>query len=125
MELKNMGYKDSTSTAVLSETKQPQIRFPSFSLEKNIPEDLMGKDIGEMCRLELVVKIVGKSINQYSENKNERVELEIHKLGYIGKAGKLSKEEYLSKSDEEREKYDRDSMEEEPEKKEEEGQNER
>lgn len=125
MELKNMGYKDSTSTAVPSETKQPQIRFPSFSLEKNIPEDLMGKDIGEMCRLELVVKIVGKSINQYSENKNERVELEIHKLGYIGKAGKLSKEEYLSKSDEEREKYDRDSMEEEPEKKEEEGQNER
>ena len=41
------------------------------------------------------------------------------------KPKKLSKEEYLSKSDEEREKYDRDSMEEEPEKKEEEGQNER
>jgi len=114
MELKDMGFKDNVSTAVPSEAKQPQIRFPSFSLERNIPEDLIGKDIGEICRLELVVKVVGKSINQYSENKNERIELEIHKLGYIGKAGKLSKEEYLAKSEDERTKYDAEQMKEEP-----------
>jgi hypothetical protein len=119
MELKDMGYKDKISTGAPVEAKQPQIRFPSFSLERNIPEELMGKDIGETCRLELVVKVVGKSINQYSENKNERIELEIHKLGYIGKAGKMGKEEYLNASDEEREKNDKENIEEDKEEEEE------
>ena len=110
MELKDMGYKDSIPAAVNEKQSEPKIHYPSLSLHKNIPEELMGKDIGEVCRIELVVKVVGKSIDQYSEDRNERVELEVHKLGFIGKAGKLSKEEYLSKSEEERAAYDKEQL---------------
>ncbi len=111
MKLKDMGYKESIPTAVNEKLVKPKIRFPLFSLCKNIPEELMGKDIGEVCQIELVVKVVGKSIDQYSEDRGERLELEIHKLGFIGKAGKLSKEEYLSKTEEERAEYDKEQIE--------------
>lgn len=111
MDLKDMGYKDSVSMAVNEKQSEPKVRYPSFSLHKNIPEELMSKDIGEVCRIELVVKVIGKSIDQYSEDRHERLELEIHKLGFIGKAGKLSKEEYLGKSEEERAKYDKERLE--------------
>ena len=106
--LKDMGFKDSAPAP--TEAKSPKVRYPSLSLDKNIPEELMGKDIGDTCRLELVVKVMGKSINQYSEDKNERIELEIHKCGYLSGGGK-TKDEYIEMSEDDRAEYDKDKLE--------------
>lgn len=106
----DMGYKDSVATAIPNESKEPKVRYPSFSIQKNIPKDLMSKDIGATCRIELIVKVVGKSIDQYSEDRDERLELEIHKLGYVSDAGKKTKEEYLSMDEKGREEYDKEDL---------------
>lgn len=111
MELLDMGYKDEVPTVIGNEEKkQPKTRYPSFSLHKNIPENLSSKDVGEMCRIELIVKVIGKSIDQYSEDRNERIELEIHKMGFISNGSKLSKGEYLKLSDNEKLDYDKKQM---------------
>ena len=110
MNMMDLGRKDSGPTTAPLEANQSKVRYPSLTLSKNIPEELMGKYIGAECRLEIIVKVMGKSIDTYSEDKSERVELEIRKLGYIGKAGKLSKEEYLGKSDDEKAKYDEEQV---------------
>ena len=116
MELIDMGRKEETPTTV-GEDKS-RISYPSFSIQGDkIPEELKTAPVGGLCRLEIVVKKIGDSIDTY-DKQEPRVEVEIRKLGYIGKAGKLSKEEYLGKSEEERAEYDKENMEKEPEKEE-------
>ena len=109
--LKDMGYKDSMGTVGPSEQKEPKIRYPSFSLSKNIPPELMGKDMGATCRIELVVKVIGKSIDQYSEDRHERLELEIHKLGYLANSEGKTKDEYLGMDEDQRAEYDKKQLE--------------
>ena len=79
--------------------------YPSLYLDK-IPQELKGKEIGHVCRLELVGKIVSISENDNGSN----MSIEVQKLGYTGKAGKLSEKEYLSKPKEEREEYDKEQV---------------
>lgn len=105
MELKDMGYKSENPQP--AEASKSKINYPSMSLHKNIPEDLLSKDIGSVCRLELEVKVVGKSIDQYSEDKDERIDLEILKIGYLSDVGGKTKDEYLNMSQDDRDEYDK------------------
>ncbi len=112
MEMMDMGHKVDTglgpSIAESSKGKN-KISYPGFSITENIPEELANAKVGDMMRCEIIVKKVGDSIETYNESK-PRVEMEVYKLGCIGKAGKISKEEYFAKSDEDRAKYDKEQM---------------
>lgn len=112
VELKDMGYKSEGPTAVGEPSKQKEkVQYPGFSLSRNVPDELMGKDIGKMVRLEIVARVTGKNINTYAENEEQRVELEIVKLGVIGDAGKKTKEEYLGMDDDARAEYEKEQIE--------------
>ena len=122
MELMDMGRKEEGLTSVApteGKSKKVRISYPGFSMRgDSIPEEMKKATVGDMCRCEIVIKKIGDSIDTYS-NQEPRVEVEIRQLGYLGKAGKLNKDEYLNASDEEREKNDKENMEAEPEEKEE------
>lgn len=109
MKMIDMGVKEKPlemSTVGKSEGKN-KVSYPSFSVYKKVPEFLTDKDVGHKCRIEIEVEVTGKSINDSPDGKRETVDLRILKMGYIGKAGKITKDEYLSKSEEEREEYDK------------------
>ena len=106
----DMGRKEPMEQPVEGKSKEPKITYPSLSIKGDkIPEELKDAKLLTMFRCEIIVKKIGDDIVTYDEGEPRRVELEIHKLGYIGKAGKLSKEEYLSASEEEREKNDKET----------------
>ena len=75
-----------------------------------IPDELKNIKNNEMCRLELIVRKVGDNIDTYAEGQPRRIEVEIHKLGYIAQAGKKTFEEYDKSSKEEKEEYDKESV---------------
>ena len=110
---KDMGNKEKpieTDSAVASEQKEPRIHYPVFSISGDrIIEELANAKVGDMCRLEIVVKKVADSIDGY--DKEPRVELEVHKMGYLAKAGKKNFEEYDKMNEEEKEKYDKEDIE--------------
>ena len=102
-ELKDIGNKNESPTAVDEGKLKNRISYPSL----HIPSDVLsGKEVGETCRLEVIAKITGQ---QESEDRKETT-LEIHKVGYIGKAGKLSREEYDKKTTEEKDAYDKEEV---------------
>lgn len=108
MQLNDMGYKSESPSAVsVSDEGKSKVRYPTFSLSKSIPDDLMAKEMGKMVRLEIVARVTGKSIDTYSEREDRRMEFEIVKLGVIGDAGKKTKDEYLKMDDDQREDYDK------------------
>jgi len=123
--MKDMGHKEESPSIAPAEGKSKKVRisYPGFSMRgDSIPEELKTAAVGDKCRLEIIVRKTGDSIDTYG-NQEPRVEVEIHSLGYIGKAGKVSKEEYLAKSEDERGKYDKEQMDAEPEEKKEEEEN--
>ncbi len=119
MEMMDMGWKPKeTERPQVTSSEAPKMQYPRMYIERNVPPDLMDKDVGHICRLEILAKVVSKSIDERDENKNERLELEIHKMGYLGKSGKATKEEYIAMDDEKKEDYHKKMMEEEREEKE-------
>ncbi len=99
----SMGKKHKTE-GMAQPMDKPHVSYPSFSLSGDlIPDELANKKVGQMCRLEILVKKVGDSVSSY-DNGEQRIELEIHKLGYVG--GKVGKEEYDKMSEEEKNKAD-------------------
>lgn len=104
----DMGYKSELTEA--SSKQDETIRYPSAYLENNIPEELMNKEIGSKCRLEIEIEIKNKGINERDGKKRTNLGFDILKVGYIGKGGKLTKKEYLDKSEEEREDYNKKDL---------------
>lgn len=108
MEMKDLGYKMSDEgIAAPGDRKDKTTYYPSIHISKNVPGELMDKEVGDMCRLEVVAKIVSKNISEGESGEKESITIDVHKLGYIGKAGKVTKEEYLNKSKEARDEYDK------------------
>ena len=105
MEMIDLGRKEEMPTAVESKGKS-RVHYPSFSISNDkISQEIKDLNVGESCRCEIVVRKTGDSIDTYGEG-NSRIEFEIRKIGYVGKAGKITQAEYLAKSDEDRKKYD-------------------
>ena len=89
---------------------EPKIYYPTLSLYDKVPDELMDKPLGSMCRIEIVGKIINKGIDENKRGRRESMSIDIHKMGYIGKAGRVSKEEYNKMSDSEKEDYDKESV---------------
>jgi len=83
--------------------------YPTLYLDK-APEELMSKEIGKLCRLEIVVKVTSKSIDERDNKTTKSMHLEVQKMGLIGSAGKLDKKEYLALNPTEREAYDSEQI---------------
>ena len=93
-EMHDMGRKEEAPTAE-GKRKEPQIRYPSFSMVGGqILDELKNVKNNEMCRLEIIVRKVGDNIDTYTEGQPRRIEVEIHKVGYIAHAGKKTFDEY-------------------------------
>ena len=108
--MQDMGYKPKQTDMPTEVKQESKIQYPRMCIDRNVPKELMDKEVGHTCRLEVIAKIVSKSIDEHGEDTNERVELEIHKLGYKMSGDKMPKDEYLSKPEAEREEYDREQM---------------
>lgn len=114
MELVDMGYKVDKSEIPTEAKGEDKIRYPSLFLDNKVPDFLMKKDVGDMCRLEIIGKIVRKGINEQDDKKRENMEIEVHKMGLSGK----SEKEYLDMPDDEKDEYDENDMKEKKEPKE-------
>lgn len=107
--LKDMGYKSKEMSGMIADSgeNKDKMHYPTLHLDKNIPGEILAKDVGHICRLEVIAKIVSKS----ETDNGKSVSLEIHKLGYLGKAGKKTFDEYDKMGDEEKKAYDKEQME--------------
>lgn len=103
MKLFDLGIKRSTGSGL------PKIDYPGLYLDK-VSDELMNKELGGLCRLEIVVKIESKSIDEREGKKTRSMRLEVQKMRFIGKAGKLNKEEYMDLNPPEREAYDSEQI---------------
>lgn len=85
-----------------------RIDYPHLSfVGDQIPDELKDVPNDGMCRLEIIVRKTGDSIDTYAEDEPRRIEVEVQKMAYIGKGGKATKDEYLSMDENEREEYDK------------------
>ena len=109
MKLTNVGTMYGGLETASPVHKKPEMNYPTIHLDK-IPEELMGKDVGAMCRLEIVVEIKRKAINEEDNKKTKSMRLDVHKVGLIGPAGKKSQEEYLKMNPADREAYDSEQI---------------
>lgn len=117
MEMKDMGQQvpdyggiEATSPA---KPKKTITRYPSFYIDGNVPEELMSKDIGHTCRVMIEVEVISKGMDQREgqDNRGERLELKVKKLGYVSSGGKKSKDEYMAMDETSRDAYDKEQME--------------
>lgn len=105
MEMRDLG-KEREIGGVPTEAKdEKKISYPGFSISGDqIPDELKNSKLKDMCRLEIIVRKTGDNIDTYVKGEPRRVELEIQKLGYVGK--KVSEEEYKKMSDDDKDKAD-------------------
>lgn len=105
MKMVDLGRK-SEAIAAESPVSGSNVYYPSLYIEK-YPSELTEKEIGSVCRLEVEVKITGRSIREGKDGKKENIDLDILKIGYIGQGGKKTRDEYVNMTEKEREEYDR------------------
>lgn len=89
---------------VMQGEDKDKMMYPALHMEK-IPDDLKDKDVGHICRMEILGKVVSKSERENGES----MEIEVHKMGYLSKAGGKTFEEYDKSSKEEKEMHDKES----------------
>jgi len=107
----DMGTKNEYHGDIARSNDEPRITYSGFSVKGDkIPQELRDAKVGDSLRCEIEIKKTGDTIDTYSKGQPPRVEVEIHKLGYIGKGGKMNKDEYLKSSKEERENYDKEDL---------------
>jgi len=95
----NLGKKHDMDQPSIDGESTNKVSYPSLY----VPLDLVkGKTIGDVCRIEIRAKIVGLRENEAT--------LDVMKGQYIGKSGKVTKDEYKSMRDEDRESYDMKKM---------------
>jgi len=111
MKMVDMGKKHKNDEAPMPSTgSKSHVSYPRLDMYDKVPPELMKKDVGDMCRIEVIGKIVNKGVRDDENGKRESMDIEIHKMGYIGKAGKRTKEEYSKMNQDEKEAYDKESV---------------
>ena len=105
--MEDLGYKRTDMPEMaISEKDKNKIQYPTLNLYHKVPADIASKDVGDMCRFEIIGKIVGKSEREEGHD----ITIEIQKMGYKSPAGKKTKDEYLNMDDKEREDYDKEDL---------------
>jgi len=61
--------------------------YPNIYLYDKVPEELMDVDLGKVVECVILAKVTSKGIDEHGHKKTENMTLEVHKIGYIGKAG--------------------------------------
>jgi hypothetical protein len=110
MELTDLGYKDNIGSIPTEVKQDNKIRYPELYLSDVVPEALMDKDTGEMCRLEIIAKVIDKGIQERDGKETRKMTLQVQKIGYLSKAGKKTKDEYLKMDEGERNEYDKEQL---------------
>lgn len=108
MEMYDLG--DKNLYGMMDAPSKKKLRYPTQTFKKEQFPELFDKDIGDTCRAEVVLKVVGKRINESANSNKSTVEVEIRKIGYIAHAGGKSYKELEGMSKEEREKDREDSL---------------
>lgn len=83
MKMYDMGRKAKSGGELVTATPENSVRYPTLSLYDKVPEPIMKKDIGAMCRLEVMGKLVSKEIRDSANSNRRSVEFEIHKIGIL------------------------------------------
>ena len=98
MKMIDMGHKMDTDTM----QDKNKMMYPHLNLNHKIHEGLKGKDVGDMCHLEIMGKIVSKSESDLGDD----MTIEIHKMGYKGEYDSKDKDEYIKMDSDEKDKAD-------------------
>ena len=107
----DMGRKEDKDRMLkASENSDSEIIYPHLYLDEKIPDEIMAKDVGHTCRLEIVGKIINKGFSESGDKTKKHIELEIHKMGYMSKSGEYTKDEKLKMKPDEREKVDKEEV---------------
>lgn len=109
----NLGYETEDYSISESGKERPKkIVYPTLTLQKFPKELLSDHDTGDKVRLEIEVNIAEqvKREKEDYDGAKERVELEVMSMQYIGKGGKATRKEFEQMSEDEREKYQEESI---------------
>lgn len=114
MEMTDLGkkvpdYSNDSPSIAGSKPKKTKLIWPSFSIsEDQIPDYLDSMEVGQEIRCEVVLRKIGQNENeQYSE---DRQDFAIKNIGFIEKAGKKSKDEYMAMDDKSKDEYDQSQL---------------
>lgn len=99
--MEKMGYKMKGSGIESPSMDKNKMMYPALHLSHKIPDELKDKDVGDMCYL----KVLGKVVSKSEDNMGDSMTIEVHEMGYAGK-GKIDKEEYKKMSPEDKDKAD-------------------
>lgn len=88
MEMKDLGYTFDMSSPEVSPSGKNTKHYPSLRLEKNIPANLMAKDVGDEVELVIKAKITEKSARSSAKDKRLALSLDVLSMGYEGKPSK-------------------------------------
>ena len=96
MKMEEVGYKSKDCDMGTSPSgDKNKMHYPRLSFNDKIPANLKDKDVGESCMLMVEGEISGKSKDEYGES----LSIEVHKIGYSGKAVEKSKYDKMSPED--------------------------
>ena len=84
-----------------SKKHQNEIVFPSFSIEKDVPDELFKFDPDTDIRAEVILRVKSKGMDESTDSKRKNIRLQVKKIKVIGK-DKMTREEFKNASDEKR-----------------------
>ena len=110
MELKDVGrVMGETAMPAMPEKGKGKKSYPTLYLD-NAPEELMSKEVGHVCRLTILVKVKGHSVNDGPDGERKTVDLEVQKVGYAS-PGQKTKDEYLNMDEKAKTEYEKSQLE--------------
>ena len=104
MQMYDMSEERETGCLAPEESKKEKFYPSTYLSSKKLP-DMDKYDVGDKCRLVSEVKVIGKR-----EKENGEVELEVETLRCGVMKGKVSKDEYMKMSDDEKDKTDEEEV---------------
>lgn len=105
----DMGMKRDTGEMAMPTNEKSKVSYPSFSIcGEQILDELANAKVGDTCKIEMLVKKISDSVSSYNDDE-QRVELEIRKMGYKG-SSKVSADEYKNMSSEEKDEADAEDV---------------
>lgn len=105
-KMHDLGKETETGMQPTEVKGEKKISYPSFSISGDqIPDELGDVKNGEKASCHIIVRKIGDNIDTYAKDEPRRIELEIHKLGCMGKS-EVNEDEYKNMSDEEKDKAD-------------------
>lgn len=68
-------------------TEKAEKYYPNIYLYDKVPDELMEADLGKIVKCVILAKIVSKGIDERGNKQSENMTLQVHKIGFLDKAG--------------------------------------